>query len=272
MTANHPTHLPAADAALSLSGQRALVTGASLGIGAEVARLLGQRGAGVALHHSSHVDEAMGWNGAGRSLLQELRDQGVEALLTDADLREPGRAASAAAAAATALGGVDILVLCASVQVHQPLKDVDAEALGLQMQVNFNATLEFIRAVLPSMIAQGHGRIISLGSVNQVRPQPELPVYAALKAAQHNLILNVAMEYAPVGITANTVSPGLIATPRNAWRRADALEWGRIERHANPMGRAGTAQEVAQLVALLAAPAGAFITGADIPVDGGKSL
>jgi NAD(P)-dependent dehydrogenase (short-subunit alcohol dehydrogenase family) len=122
------------------------------------------------------------------------------------------------------------------------------------------------------MKARGWGRVLTLGSINETRPEPVLSIYAALKSAQHNLAINLARQYAPFGVTVNNLSPGLIATERNAWRRVDAGEWAGIERAANPMNRAGTPEEMAGAALLLCSDAGSFITGADLQATGGKHL
>ena len=263
---------PPLDDALLLAGRKAMITGASLGIGRAIARLFASRGAAVALHHSRNADAALGYPDAGRILTDELCASGAEAIAVDVDLADLVAAAQIMSAVRSAWDRIDILVLCASIQVRQPLAAVDANTLAMQRRINFDATFELLQAVLPSMAERRFGRIISIGSVNQARPHAELTIYAALKAAQHNLIQGVAQQYAANGITANTISPGLIATPRNEWRRRDADEWVAIQRDANPMHRAGMPEEVAQIAGLLAAPAGAFITGADIAVDGGARL
>ncbi|HEY2817515.1 MAG TPA: SDR family oxidoreductase [Casimicrobiaceae bacterium] len=268
-----PAHsAPRLDDALVLRGKNALITGASLGIGSAIARLFATRGAAIAVHYASQVDAGLGYPDAGKALTDELRASGATALAIDVDLAEDGAATQIMTAVNAAWDSIDILVLCASVQVRQPLAAVDAHTLAIQRRINFDATFELLQAVLPSMAERRFGRVISIGSVNQVRPHADLSIYAALKAAQHNLIVGIAKQYAANGITANTISPGLITTPRNEWRRRDAAEWAHIQRSANPMHRAGTPDEVAQIAGLLAAHASAFITGADIAVDGGGRL
>ena len=98
-----------------------------------------------------------------------------------------------------------------------------------QFQINFRATVELLQAALPAMKAQGWGRVLTIGSINQVRPEPDLAIYAALKSAQHNLCINLARQYAPFNVMINNLSPGLVATERNRWRRQDAEEWRNIQ-------------------------------------------
>lgn len=226
----------------------------------------------MALHHASAADAAMGYPDAALALAGELRGAGCEIASVDADLSETGAAARVMSESLRALGGIDILVLCASVQIRQPFEAVTRESIERHTRINFDASIELLQLALGAMTGQRFGRIISIGSVLQARPHRDLAVYAALKSAQHNLILGIARQHAAAGITANTIAPGLIETPRNASRRRDAGEWASIQKASNPMGRAGTPEEVAHVAALLAAPAGAFITGAEIPVDGGGRL
>lgn len=282
--------------ALSLAGRRVLITGGSLGIGRAIAVLMARRGAIVAVHHSSAVDAAMGYPNAAVELLDALRRElserresnesresnedsataGVCAIdqpaKLDIDLMHPDSGRRVVHEAIAALGGIDIVVHAASVQVRESFSAVSADTIDRQVRIDFASTVELLQTSVAHMAARKSGRIIAIGSVNQVRPHPELMVYASLKAAQHNLIIGIAKQHAANGITANTLSPGLIATPRNDFRRHDMEEWARIQKGANPMGRAGTVDEVAQVAALLAAPAGAFITGADIAIDGGGRL
>ena len=118
----------------------------------------------------------------------------------------------------------------------------------------------------------GFGRVLTIGSVNQTAPESVLSVYAALKSAQHNLAINLAREYAPCGVTINNLSPGLIATERNKWRREDAAAWQAIETASCPMRRAGRPAEMAGAALLLCSEAGSFITGADLQATGGRHL
>ena len=102
-----------------------------------------------------------------------------------------------------------------------------------------------MQAALPPMSERGWGRVLTIGSINETRPEAELSIYAALKSAQHNLSINLARQYAASGVTVNNLSPGLVATERNRWRRQDEASWTEIQRRSNPMGRAGTPEEIA---------------------------
>ena len=123
----------------------------------------------------------------------------------------------------------------------------------------------------PDMKKNGFGRIITVGSVQQVRPHPDMAVYAASKCAVLSLVKNTAKQLAPFGITVNNIAPGVIATPRNADALADPDYAARVMAGI-PMGRAGEASELAGAALLLASAAGSYITGVDITVDGGMSL
>jgi NAD(P)-dependent dehydrogenase (short-subunit alcohol dehydrogenase family) len=256
----------------AINGRCALVTGAASGMGAAVARVLGEAGADLALHTARSFDVAAGYGSGADDLAGQIRGLGQRALVIDADLSLPGAAAGVAAQARAGLGGIDILVICASVQERAPFLSVDAHGIESQINTNFRATIELIQSVLPDMLKRGWGRVLAIGSINQLRPESELAIYAALKAAQHNLIMNLARTYASAGVTFNTLSPGLIETERNRWRRADAAEWRRIEQAANPMQRAGAPSEIVGAALLLCSPAGSFVTGIDLQVSGGAQL
>ncbi len=134
--------------------------------------------------------------------------------------------------AGAALGGLDGLVVCASIQYRTAFEHVTAEQIERQLQINFCATVELLQATLPDMRKRGFGRILTIGSVNQTAPEGVLSIYAAL---QHNLAINLAREYAPYGITINNLSPGPIATERNKYRRQDTAAWAKIEASCCPM-------------------------------------
>lgn len=256
----------------SMRGRRALVTGGSVSIGRAIARAFADAGADVAIHHSMAADVAFGQPDAAADTAREIRALGARAAVIEADFERAGEARRTVRAALEALGGLDVLVVCASIQYRTPFDAVTPEQVERQIQINFRASIELLQAALPPMKTRGWGRVLTIGSINQTRPEAELSVYAALKSAQHNLAINLARQYAPFGVTVNNLSPGLIATERNRWRRADAAQWADIERNSSPMGRAGTPEEMAGAAVLLCSEAGSFITGADLQATGGRHL
>jgi NAD(P)-dependent dehydrogenase (short-subunit alcohol dehydrogenase family) len=256
----------------SMQGRRALVTGGSVSIGRAIVLAFADAGADVAIHYAAAADAAFGKQDAAEEAAREVRARGRRAAVIEADFEQPGAARRTVEAAAGALGGVDVLVVCASIQYRTPFDAVTPEQVERQVRINFKATVELLQAALPPMRTRGFGRVLTIGSINQTTPEPELAVYAALKSAQHNLAINLARQYAPFGVTVNNLSPGLIATERNRWRRVDAQAWADIERRSSPMQRAGTPEEMAGAALLLCSNAGSFITGADLQATGGRHL
>lgn len=257
----------------SMAGRRALVTGASMSIGRSIALGFADHGAAVALHYSAAADRAAGLPDAARATLDELRGRGAAGCLVEADLAEPGSGTRALAAAVEQLGAVDVLVVCASVQQRTPFEAITAVEIERQFRIDFAATVELLQAALPPMKERGWGRALLIGSINQVRPAPDLAVYAALKSAQHNLAINLARRYAPFNVMINTLAPGLVATERNRWRRVDRDEWRQIEaRSAAPIGRAATPDEMVGGALLLCSEAASYIAGAELMVTGGAHL
>lgn len=194
----------------SLSGRRALVTGASRGIAAEIARTLAANGAEVCINFSARVDAATGFDGAAMALKRTIAADGGRAHLVEQDMLVPGAGRLVAEQTHDICGGCDIAVASASMQIHRSFLDMPAEDTMRQLQLNFIATVEMLQALLPGMKVQRYGRVLSIGSVQEAAPSPEMPIYAATKAAQVNLIRSLAVEMAPFGITLNNLAPGLV--------------------------------------------------------------
>ena len=256
----------------SMTGRRALVTGGSVSIGRAIAIALAEAGADIALHYARAADDAGGLPSAAAERAAAGTALGRRAALVEADFETRGAAGQALREASEALGGIDILVVCASIQYRTAFEAITPEQVERQWRINFAATVELMQAAMPPMRERGWGRVLTIGSINETRPEIELAVYAALKSAQHNLAINLARQYAAHGVTVNNLSPGLIATERNRWRRLNQDSWTDIQRRANPMGRAGTPDEIAGGALLLCSEAGRFITGADLQIDGGHHL
>ncbi|HVW94120.1 MAG TPA: SDR family oxidoreductase [Devosia sp.] len=256
----------------SLEGRRALITGGSRGIAAAIAEAFALNGAIVGLNYSAAADEAAGRPDAARRLQHRLGQLGGEVVLIEQDLSGAGAARDLAAAMDETVGPPDILVLSASVQVHREFLAMTDEATMRQIRLNLLTPIELLQAVLPGMRSRGYGRVLTLGSVQEEAPSPDMPLYAATKAAQANLVRNLAVGMAPHGITINNLSPGLIETDRNAFRRTDPSHWLQSVRTANPMGRAGQPADLAGAALYLCSDAASFVTGATLFVTGGAHI
>jgi 3-oxoacyl-[acyl-carrier protein] reductase len=260
---------------LDLHGKRALVSGAEAGIGRAIAELLAQEGAEVVVQ-GSHDDlvgdvvDAIGARGfTGHRAIGDLTDiAGIEAVI------EQGL---------SALGHIDILVNNAGLYANTTWDDVSAERWLTIYNANVVSAVRLIQAFVPGMRGRGFGRVIQIGSVEATHPLAGMPEYAASKGALSNVTVSLAKALSGTGVTVNTVSPGIILTPRVealfrevAVARAWGSSWADIERGIirdvlpNCAGRLGTPEEVAFVVALLASPRSAYVTGSTYRVDGGS--
>jgi NAD(P)-dependent dehydrogenase (short-subunit alcohol dehydrogenase family) len=244
-----------------LDGRVALLAGSGRGIGLAIARALAGAGARVAI------------NGI-ESQAEELR--GVAAAIPGAvaiplDLGAAGSGVALADRATALLGPPDILVLGAAIQIEGDWGDATPGDMDRQWAINLREALTLTQAVVPGMRARRWGRVLGISSVQHLRPHPQMMVYAALKAGLTNALRNLAKQVAADGVTANTLSPGAIDTPRNADRLADPAEQAMVKARI-PMGRVGTAEECAGAALFLCSDAASYVTGADILVDGGIAL
>lgn len=253
-----------ADLPFRLDGRRALVTGASRGIGRAVALALGEAGAAVAVHYARNQDQA-------KDVASAIRVRGARAEILGADLSVPAAGAALVDQARRALGGVDILVVNASIETRRDWRENEGPDFDREVQTNLRAGLDLAATAVPDMAARGWGRLIFVGSIQSRKPNPRLIVYAALKSAQLNMAGNLAIQLAPSGITVNTVSPGSIETDRNSEVLADAAYRARVLASI-PQGRVGAPGDCAGAVRFLCSDAAGYITGADIPIDGGRHL
>ena len=164
-----------------------------------------------------------------------------------------------------------MLVLNASVQVRNDWENITFDEFDLQMHTNVRASLALIQACVPAMRENRWGRIVTVGSVQQSRPNTAMAVYAATKAAQNNLVMTLCGQLAGDGITINNIAPGAIETIRNEKVLSDPAYRKNIE-NSIPVGFVGQPCDIAPIVLLLCSDEGRYITGADIPIDGGMSI
>lgn len=244
-----------------LTGRVALITGSGRGIGRALALGLAASGADCAVHDETGSGEV-------QALAADIRALGPRAEAFGADLALQAEADGLAKRVTDAFGRLDILVLNASSETRRAWNAADERAFDREVAVNLRSTLSLVSGAQPGMAARGWGRILLLGSVQTARPNPQLAVYAALKAASVNLARNLAGEFGQDGITVNVISPGAIETGRNAAVLADPVYRAGIEARI-PAGRIGTPDDCVGAALLLCSDAGRYISGIELFVDGG---
>ena len=247
-----------------LTGKTALITGSSRGIGRAIALRFAEAGASVIVHGSR----------AGEKLSEtvaEIKSNGGKAIGIAADLSDSQQISQLVKEVNDTFNSIDILVLNASIQSYMTVEEFDEFEFEKEYAVNLKSSFGLIKAVLPHMKSQKWGRVLSIGSVNQWKQNPRLSVYSTTKSAQVNLIMNCAREYSKYGITFNNLAPGVISTDRN--REALVNEEIRLKLiKMIPADRLGSSEDCTGPALMLCSEAGAYITGADIPVTGGMHL
>jgi NAD(P)-dependent dehydrogenase (short-subunit alcohol dehydrogenase family) len=256
----------------SVAGRTALVTGASSGIGAAIAKALAANGCDIALHYAGGFDARTPEPRSVETVGAFICGAGGRLVAIDADLDAPGAATRIVQEAVAALGRIDILVVNASYQRERPLSEIALTDVDREYRINFRATIELLQQALPGMAERGWGRVLSIGSVQQARPGRALITYAALKTAQEALIRALAVEYGPKGVLLNTLSPGIVATERNRPQREANPGWMKRGAAQNRLRRVSSPEDYAAAALLLCSDAGRFITGANLFATGGAHL
>ncbi|WP_404478407.1 3-oxoacyl-ACP reductase family protein [Novosphingobium sp. BL-52-GroH] len=237
----------------SIEGKVALVTGASRGIGREIALALADAGADVAVGYRSGAEEAA-------AVVSEIEARGRKAIAIPADLSDPEQAAGLVTAATKALGTVAILVNNAGINPSKPLDQVTPADWDETIRVNLSSVFYVTQAVLPGMRERGWGRLIMLSSVAAQTGGVIGPHYSASKAGILGLVHSYASLLAKEGVTCNAIAPALIET--------DMLKGNdRIKPELIPLGRFGQPDEVSSIALLLAQ--NGYITGQTINANGG---
>lgn len=246
--------------AAPLAGRRALVTGGSRGIGAEIVRRLSADGAAVAFTYSASAATA-------ENLTAELSGNGATVVAIQADAADGAQSAAAVERAVDDLGGLDIVVNNAGVAHIAPIDDFPAEEFERLVAINIGSTYWTTRTAIKHL---GDGaRIINIGSINADRiPGPGLSVYGLTKGAMSSFTRGLARDLGDRGITVNNVQPGPINTDANP----DHGDFAESLKAVTTQGRYGHTRDVASLVAFLAGPESGYITGANLNVDGGFTV
>ena len=247
-----------------LTNRTALVTGARREIGRAIALALTDAGARLAIHHADTAEERTDAD----SVVREIEQGGgtARAFCQDFALDDAGHRL---AAAVSAWSPVDILVLNASIELPEAYQAITRERFDRQIAVNMRSPLELLQDLVPPMGTRGWGRVVTIGSVQQVRPHPQMMVYAGTKAAQLNWAWNLARQFGGQGVTVNNLAPGAILTARN---RAQMATEGEALVKRIPAGRLGQPDDLAGAALLLCSDAGAYINGINLYVDGGRSI
>lgn len=242
----------------TLAGKTGIVTGAAGGIGRNIACTFAGRGARVAL---VDIDST----GLEETAAMIEGDADVATIL--ADTSDAGAAQEAVARAVDRYGTVDFLVNNAAWYVVAPLGETRSADWDRTLDNTLKSVFLMCKGVAPVMTAAGGGAIVNIASVNQLVANPNHSAYTAAKGGVHALTKQIAVEHGPAGIRCNSISPGLILT--EAIEARMSLEDKALNIEAYPVGRLGACEDVSHAAAFLASDEASFISGIDLPVDGG---
>lgn len=248
---------------MRLAGKTAVVTGAGSGIGRAVAKLFAQEGARVLVHsrRAAHAEETA----------TELRAAGAEPLVLSGPIQEDETSEELAAVVRDRFGVLDVLVTSAGIDNFEPVDAVPVETWDEVVATNLRGAFLVCRALMPAIRRPG-GSVVFVASASALVGTRRMAAYSASKGGLVALAREMAVDYAGQGIRVNSICPGSIDTPmlRAGFAAADdpaAVERDCIRRH--PLGRLGTAEDVAYGALYLASDEASFVTGATLVIDGG---
>ena len=243
----------------SLEGQTAIVTGGASGIGLATAEMLAGLGANLVI---ADLDEATGREAAGR-----LGAKGRETVFVRTDVAEAGDVTALMEAATGRFGSLEILMHFAGIGVERHALDTTLDEWNRVIAVNLTGSFLVMQAAGAAMVEARYGRIVSMSSAAGERGGTGRTAYGASKGGVAAMTRVMAMEWAPFGVTVNTLAPGAIDTA--LVRRMHDAETRRAYLQGIPIDRYGEPQEVAAAAVCLALPQSGYITGVTLPVDGG---
>ncbi len=255
-----------------LKGKNVLVTGGSSGIGQAIAVRFAEHGANVAINYLATAEEAAGTEEQVHACAAKVQQHGVRDVLVQGDVSKEDDVTRMVADAADRLGGLDVVVNNAGIQISRPSEELTSTDFDRVLAVNLRGAFLCAREAIKRFLDdETAGSIINVSSVHQVIPKPSYLGYSVSKGGMMNLTRTLALEYAGRGIRVNGIGPGATITPINRAWVDDPVKAEMVTRHI-PMLRAGTADEMAGVACFLAADDAAYVTGQTIFVDGGLTL
>jgi glucose 1-dehydrogenase len=255
-----------------LEGKNVLVTGGTSGIGQAIAVRFAEYGANVAINYLRRPEEADETEQQVRACVHKVKRSGVRDVLVQGDVSKEEDVVAMFEDAVDKLGGLDVLVNNAGIQISRPSHELSAEDFDKVLAVNLRGAFVCAREAIKRFLAAGTpGSIINVSSVHQLIPKPSYAGYSASKGGMQNLTRTLALEYAGAGIRVNAIGPGATITPINRAWVDDPVKAEMVTSHI-PLARAGTADEMGGVACFLASDDAAYITGQTIFVDGGLTL
>jgi glucose 1-dehydrogenase len=261
-----------ADALPGLKGKNVLVTGGSSGIGQAIAVRFAEYGANVAINYLRRPEEAHDTEEQVHACVGRVQQHGVRDVLVGGDVSREQDVVRMVAEAAEGLGGLDVLVNNAGIQISRPSEELTSDDFDRVLAVNLRGSFMCAREAIRHFLgADQGGAIVNVSSVHQLIPKPGYLGYSTSKGGMQNLTRTLALEYAGRGIRVNGIGPGATVTPINRAWIDDPEKRAQVEQHI-PMRRAGEADEMAGVTCFLASDLAAYITGQTLFVDGGLTL
>jgi glucose 1-dehydrogenase len=255
-----------------LKGKNVLVTGGSSGIGQAIAVRFAEYGANVGINYLRQPQEATDTEEQVHACARRVKQAGVRDVLVQGDVSSEGDVVRMVERAAGELGGLDVLVNNAGIQLSRPSEELSSADFDKVLAVNLRGAFLCAREAIRRFLAAGTpGAIVNVSSVHQRIPKPGYLGYSVSKGGMQNLTTTLALEYAARRIRVNGIGPGATVTPINRAWIDDPVKRAQVEEHI-PIPRAGTADEMAGVTCFLASDDAAYITGQTLYVDGGLTL
>ncbi len=255
----------------ALAGRRAYITGGSSGIGAAIAKAFAAEGARIAIGASRHAEQA-------QALARSLPANGGGSIVVQADLSDRRQTDRAADEAIAGLGGLDLFVHCAGIDVSQtaPTHETPDDTWDRMLGLHLTAAFRLSKRLIPALLQGKNPSIIFIGSVAGIVAWEGDVAYNVAKAGLQHLARCIAADYAKAGLRANVIAPGVIDTPLTrgyaAGMPGGEAEGMKVLATLHPLGRYATPEEVAGAALFLASDKASFITGVVLPIDGGMTM